>query len=295
MTNTEQTHAQKGVHVRLERLLTTGDVAAGTRHLEAILDCEDIETEEVQEDNHGRQRIRIPDAGRDLFLKTLRGENQESGVDLMCDLTGALILEEWGLPVAPTSLVDTDEYGPALVMPFYEGGDGRNIDLTECANADELAKVYAFELWLRNDDDKPRHFQLTAQDEDDASPEFRAIDHGHALHRRWIREDILDDPNRIDDASFNPHGGPAADDPDQYGVQSIKDAEVGLDMIDDIPDGWIEAIVDESIAKIESLDTSHPDIQDFLDRKDDHRKVVVRLLKERRDGIFELAEDRIDE
>lgn len=277
-----------------------------TKSIRSIFEAQDIETttarfEDLLEDaevvqlnesqfphNKGRKRVNVDDAN-DLFLKTLRdeGRGNGAGVDLFCELVTATLAEElpFRFPTPRQRLVDPEGKETGLVSRLLDGKNGIAVgDHSGLANETAVKRLYAFELWVQNYDDKENHFWTI---ETENGRELHIVDHGHTLHRGLDYES----PQEFDD--LDAPTNKAGDNPGHYGVQSTDDVEGALNMISDITDKDIEGIVNRAISQIESLSVDHQEISEFLEEKDLHRECATRLLKTRRDNIRELAERRL--
>lgn len=281
-----RTEAVESIDARIDGILDANDIQEATARLKLLLQQSAAEVTPVgsdHDDSQGRKKV-VLDGEDVLFLKTLRSSGNDIVLDLFCELVGYRIAEQFGAPVATASLVDLDEYGPALTMRFLtDDCRGDDSDPTDFANTDELPQLYAVELLIQNYDDKERHFMLT-----DASSgqEVRYIDHGHALYRNWINN--IDKPADVE--TFEPNNI-AGEKPHLYGVDRVEDVAGQLSLIQEITDEQCEKFVEWALDQLRQTD--HPKIEEFLVDADFHREATVRLLKKRRDEIYDLADDRL--
>lgn len=274
------------VERQLEQLCTCSDIVEATEKIEALLNETPATIEELEdghEDSHGRRRVVVEDENI-LFLKTLRENGNNAVLDMLCELVAYRICERFGAPVADTSLVDTEAYGPALALPYLES-DLRHIDndLTDIAPAHELGLLYTLELWLQNYDDKDRHFRVKQME---TGNKLRFIDHGHALYRNWIGN--IEDPSDV--LEFDPQNN-AGDQPEKYGIHRVKDIAQHLDLVEEITDEQCGEFVDWALHQLDSVEDKR--VENFLGDKEFHRGSMVLLLKKRRDKIYEMADERL--
>lgn len=276
----------ESIEACIDKVLNADDVQEATARLELLLEQSAAEVTSVgtdHDDSHGRKKIVLGDVDL-LFLKTLRNSGNDSVLDLFCELVGYRIAEQFGAPVATASLVDLDELGPALVMRYLtDDCRGNDNDPTDFANADDLPRLYAVELWIQNYDDKERHFMLT---DDSNGQEVRYIDHGHSLYRNWLNN--IDEPADVE--TFEP-SNKAGEKPHLYRVNRVEDVSEQLSRIQEITDEQCAGLVSWALDQLEKTD--HPKVREFLIDMDFHREATVRLLKKRRDEIYDLADDRL--
>lgn len=274
-----------GFSERIGYLLSATNVEAATRRLDLLLEHGGVTVESLpdsHEDNHGRKQVVI-DGEPVLFLKTIRDSGRNTALDLFCELVGYHIAARFDAPVAPASVVDHDEHGPALVLPYYERDlrdHGGSTD--DLANASRLPRLFAIEVWLENTDDKERHFMLADTDD---GPVVRFIDHGHCLLRRHAN---LSGPDEIASRNVRTSGNVPAS---TYGVESVDDASRSLDLIADVSDEEIKNFVHWAIRQLDDVD--HPEVESFLEDAKMWQDAAAALLRDNRDNIHERADQRI--
>lgn len=274
------------VEESLAGIVEESNVTVATNLLEQYINQSEAEITDLDpdhDDGHGRKKAVVGDEDV-LFLKTLRNDKVISVIDLYCELVAYRIADAFGAPVAPACLVDHPDTGPALAIRWY-GRDLRETSapLVDIGVDEDLAMLYAVELWVQNYDDKDRHFML---EETDDGMEVRYIDHGHALYRNWVNK--LDAPDDVETVTPD---GRAGDDPSKYGVEEMGDIERCLKLIKGTSDDTIEEIVDWSLHQLRG--TTSSTIEDFLTEEEFHREAAIRLLRKRRDEIRDLAEERL--
>ena len=273
---------------QLEQVFVADDVEQATKEFEQLLDetgGEVTSLDSSHEDSHDRKKVVVN--GEDiLFLKTIRDDANLAVVDLFCELVAYRVIEQrFDAPVTTATLVDLGERGPALAMRYLEE-DLRDVPRspTDFTNAEDLPPLYPIELWVENFDDKARHFRIA---ETAHGQEVRFIDHGHALHRNRIEQ--FDDPSDL--SLHAPNEDRVGEEPGMYGVESMQDIKHTLDRIRDTTDAQIEEFIEWAIAQLRKVD--HPEIKEFLEDEGFHRRAANRILKIRRDNIYDLAKRKL--
>lgn len=274
MTDSGSSPASADIHGSIEHIFDTDTVCEATAELAHILEAggEIASLPHGHDDNHDRLRVVVDDDDI-LFLKTLRNNRQDSVIDLFCDLLGHRIAETYNAPVAELGLIELDDHGPALVMPYLDA-DCRDsaTEPMDCENADELPALLVMETWIRNDDDTDEHFMFEGTD---SGKVLRFIDHGHALYRRFINE--IEEPADVIERDREQRWSA---NPEKYGVHRLEDTEKTLSLIANTTDQQIKEFVVDSLAPPHWRDKDVP-IEHIWWRADVAREVIEKHYAKR--------------
>lgn len=232
----------------------------------------------------GKSRITTWDL-KGLVQKPARTEsnNFPRAIDLASDLIASNLAPLVDAPVVWQVPLVIEGEQPSLFMPVMAEDD---IDISNpdvFANGGELSTTLVFEEWVLNTDDKQDHFCAV---ETELGREFRVIDHGHALLQTLHRHNN-GKVNGYDRLNRSVGKNP-------YPFSRVEHVEDAISRIESISNDQIDLALERSFAELRSLDTNDQDFVEFLEREQHHKYQLQRLLRERRDHIQDIVEDKFN-
>lgn len=232
----------------------------------------------------GKSRIKHWELGG-LIQKPARSESQNFPrvIDLASDLIASNLASLVDAPVVWQVPLVVEGEPPSLFMPVMSEDVVDITDPTNFANGEELSTTMVFEEWILNTDDQQRHFCAI---ETEAGREFRVIDHGHSLLQTLYRhnEGEVDGYENIHKSvGKNP-----------YPFSDVEEVEDGISKVEAVTDNGINRVLSKSFQELHTLDTDDEDFVDFLEKEEDYKERLRRVLRERRDNIRAIMEDKLN-
>jgi len=234
--------------------------------------------------NLGNRHSLIEIENRTYFFKGARAPENCNFVfhDIVAELICSKLGERLRLSIPPMTGHCDDSLGSGFGLVSEYLGEKRfskDSDISLIINTDELPRLFVFEQWVLNDDDKFDHFVLQPVGE-----KFRLwiIDHGHSLHA-W-RNDISLSGMEKD----GPHLEPSYKH-NSFRLDPQWDLKPGIELIERIDNSFINAVAEASFQEVKEIGCHiaayAQAFQNFFQKEDEHKEIVTGILRMRRDFI----------